>query len=414
MKKRILLIGYNFSPEPTGIGKYSGEMMEWLAKNNYACEVITAYPYYPQWKVQGDYYKSRYSFKTEEVTPRAGGRITVHRCPMYVPAVPSGLKRMLLDMSFSITASLKLMQLLVTKKFDVVITVAPSFQFGLLGAACKALSKAKFAYHIQDLQIEAARDLNMIRSKGVIDFLFKIEKFIFNQADYISSISDDMIKKIEAKAQKKVLLFPNWTDNSLFFPIDNKTGLKEEFGFSANDTVVLYSGAIGEKQGLEYILHAAKSFESRPAVKFVICGSGPYKEKLQSMAESLHLKNVVFLPLQPFEKFNKFLNMADIHLVIQKGNAGDLVMPSKLTTILAVGGLAVVTANPGSGLYSLLDKHKMGLLVEAESQQALNEGIRKAIDENSLHLTHNARIYAENYLSIEKVMKGFETAVINP
>ena len=56
----------------------------------------------------------------------------------------------------------------------------------------------------------------------------------------------------------------------------------------------------------------------------------------------------------------------------------------------------------------------MGLLVEAESQQALNEGIRKAIDENSLHLTHNARIYAENYLSIEKVMKGFETAVINP
>ena len=106
--------------------------------------------------------------------------------------------------------------------------------------------------------------------------------------------------------------------------------------------------------------------------------------------------------------------MADIHLVIQKGNAGDLVMPSKLTTILAVGGLAVVTANPGSGLYSLLDKHKMGLLVEAESQQALNEGIRKAIDENSLHLTHNARIYAENYLSIEKVMKGFETAVINP
>ena len=27
MKKRILFIGYNFSPELTGIGKYSGEMM---------------------------------------------------------------------------------------------------------------------------------------------------------------------------------------------------------------------------------------------------------------------------------------------------------------------------------------------------------------------------------------------------
>jgi colanic acid biosynthesis glycosyl transferase WcaI len=413
MKKRILLIGYNFSPEPTGIGKYSGEMMAWLAKNNYQCDVITAYPYYPQWKVDSSYYNSRYSFKTETVTLPSGGTLQVHRCPMYVPSVPSGLKRMLLDMSFSLTASLKLIQLLFTKKFDTVITVAPSFQFGLLGIACKKISKAKFTYHIQDLQIEAARDLNMIRSKGVINTLFKVEKYIFNQADHISSISEDMIKKIEAKAQKEVLLFPNWTDNSVFFPIDNKTGLKEQFGFNSNDSIILYSGAIGEKQGLEYILHAAKSFENRESVKFVICGSGPYKEKLQNMAASLQLKNVVFLPLQPFEKFNQFLNMADIHLVIQKGTAGDLVMPSKLTTILAVGGLAVVTANEGSGLYSLLSKYEMGLLVEAENQQALNEGLRKAIDEDNQYLTKNARTYAENYLSIEKVMKTFESTVIN-
>jgi colanic acid biosynthesis glycosyl transferase WcaI len=55
--KRILLISYNFSPEPTGIGKYNGEMIEWLVKKGYDCNVITAYPYYPYWKVQEPFFK---------------------------------------------------------------------------------------------------------------------------------------------------------------------------------------------------------------------------------------------------------------------------------------------------------------------------------------------------------------------
>jgi colanic acid biosynthesis glycosyl transferase WcaI len=32
---KILLISTNYSPEPTGIGKYTGEMTEWLAKQGH-------------------------------------------------------------------------------------------------------------------------------------------------------------------------------------------------------------------------------------------------------------------------------------------------------------------------------------------------------------------------------------------
>ena len=117
------------------------------------------------------------------------------------------------------------------------------------------------------------------------------------------------------------------------------------------DKIVLYSGSIGEKQGLDAILYAANEFETLGRLKFIICGSGPYKKKLQTMAENLKLDNLRFLPLQPFEKFNQFLNLADLHLIIQKASASDLVMPSKLTTILSSGGLTLITANEGSGLY---------------------------------------------------------------
>jgi len=62
------------------------------------------------------------------------------------------------------------------------------------------------------------------------------------------------------------------------------------------------------------------------------------------------LANIIFLPLQPLERLPAMLSAADTHLVIQKTGAADLVMPSKLTNILAVGGVAVATAEAGSEL----------------------------------------------------------------
>jgi len=410
MGKRILLIGGNFSPEPTGIGKYNGEMISWLANNGYDCTVITTYPYYPQWQVQPPYERSKNWFK-KEVHPQGKGTFTVYRCPQYVPAEPSGKKRMLQDASFAAAAFIKVMQLVWKKKYDIVITVAPPFHLGLLAVLYKKLRGASFVYHVQDLQIEAARDLQMIRSPRLINGLLKLEKLILRQADHVSSIADGMIRKISDKTGREVLYFPNWVDITQFHPLTDKDILKQSFGFSPTDKIVLYSGAIGEKQGLEALLHAAAAWQHREEVKFLICGSGPYKAKLEQLAAQLQLKNTIFFPLQPLAEFNRFLNMADVHLVIQKSHASDLVMPSKLTTILAVGGIALITANEGTGLHDLISRYKMGILVNAEDQEALRAGIGKAVWEDTADIARNAREFAAGHLSISGVMTRFEEQV---
>lgn len=413
MAKRLLLIGGNFSPEQTGIGKYNGEMIKWLAAGGYDCSVITSYPYYPQWKVQPPYEKHKNWYKKEVIQEDGWqGKITVYRCPQYVPAKPSGKTRMLLDFSFAVSAFFKLLQLLPRKKFDVVISVVPPFHLGLLAVLYKKLRGAKVLYHVQDMQIEAARDLNMIKSPRLIKMLFGLERYILKRADMVSSISDGMMNKIQQKAGKDIFFFPNWVDVTLFHPLEERMLLKTEYGFAASDKIVLYSGAIGEKQGLEAILYAANRLKDQDGLKFLICGSGPYKETLMGLAEEMGLQNVIFFPLQPFERFNHFLNMADVHLVIQKGNASDLVMPSKLTTILAVGGLALVTANSGTSLHKLVSTHNMGIVVDAEDQDALNEGIIRSMNGNVREMASNGRAYAETYLSVGKIMSRFEEAVI--
>ena len=412
MAQRILLIGGNFSPEPTGIGKYNGEMMQWLANNGYECAVVTTYPYYPQWKLRAPY-KSHKWYKKENHPVEGSGKLTVYRCPHYIPANPTGKTRVLHDLSFSIAAFIKVFTLLFSKKYDVVINVSPPLIPGLIAVMYKKLKGAKFVYHIQDLQVDAAKDLEMIKSKSLINILFGIERLILKQADCVSSISPGMIKKIKSKINKDVVFFPNWSDTSFFYPIADKPSLKTAFGFQPNDIIALYSGAIGEKQGLEAILHAANKLQHVSGLKFVICGSGPYKEKLESMANTMHLKNLFFMPLQPLEMFNRFLNMADIHLVIQKVNAGDLVMPSKLTNILAVGGLALVTANAGTSLFDLISEHNMGILADAENQEALENAIIQATKESAEVFRDNARRFAEANLSLNMVMERYSSQVLN-
>lgn len=407
MKKRVLLISGNYFPEPTGIGKYNKEMTDWMADHDFDCTVISTYPYYPYWKVQEPYTNKHLWYSKETLLTAKGNPVTVYRCPHYVPKKPTGRRRIALDFSFSISVFFQILRLMGKKKFDIVITVVPPMPLGLLSVLYKKMKRAKFLYHIQDLQIEAARDLQLIKSDNAIRALFRIERFIINNADTVSSISKGMIQRIKEKADNRdVVFFPNWADLNFFYPMDNKAELKQEFGFAPQDIIILYSGSIGEKQGLEAILMAAQQYIDSHVV-FLICGSGPYKDKLHQLAVDMKLDNVVFFPLQPLEKFNRFLNMADAHLVIQKANASDLVMPSKLTTILAVGGLAIITANQESSLHDLISEYRMGILAEAETDEALIKAVSVAIHNDNSSIKAAARSYAEEFLSIDNVMHRY-------
>src|SRR5690606_24897325 len=133
MKKSILLIGYNFNPEPTGIGKYSGEMLSWLGEKGYDCSVITTYPYYPYWKIQKPYQGDRFWYKTEQQQLSSGKYIKVHRCPVYVPSNPTSLKGFFLILAFFFSPTLKVFRLFLGKRFDYSLRVVLRFQSDLLG-----------------------------------------------------------------------------------------------------------------------------------------------------------------------------------------------------------------------------------------------------------------------------------------
>lgn len=401
---RILVYGINTSPDLTGIGKYTGEMNEYLAGQGHKVTMLTAHPYYPEWELHPDY--PRFFWKKEYVNG-----VKVFRCPLYIPHHPTALRKIIHEFSFIMSSMPIWTGLMVSKKYDYVLVINPPFHLTAYTLVYKWIKGAKLISHVQDLQVDVVKDMELIRNKFFLKLMFKVEKFLFDKSDWVSTISQGMEKKIANKGvpKSKQLIFPNWVDCDFIRPLSKEESLRKEFGLSITDKVVLYSGNLGEKQGLEMILDLALAFEVDKRVKFVIVGSGGAKKRLESLAIEMGLDNTFFFPLQAYEDLPRLLAVADVHLVLQKKEASDLVMPSKLTGIFSAGGLALITAGPGTTLFEVVEKHKMGILVNPGEPAELYEGLVKALNDDSTQIyKSNAREYAVSNLGKESVLSGFE------
>jgi colanic acid biosynthesis glycosyl transferase WcaI len=329
---RILIIGLNFAPELTGIGKYTGEMAAWLAARGHEVSVITTRPYYPEWKRPPGL--SGWTWHGEIWQ---GCRVV--RCPLYVPRHQTGLQRILHLSSFGLSSIPAAAARLMRGRADVVVVMAPTFFSVPTALAVARLMAAPAWLHILDLEVEAAFELGFIKSRRLIELARVVERWLMRRFDLVSTISTKMRERIERKGvdPERMMLFPNWVDTDQFRPLPGPVPLRRELGIADERCVALYSGSMGKKQGLEHVIAAARllAAEAAGSPLFLLAGAGPMREDLERSAHDL--PNVRFLPLQPFERFNEFLNVADIHLLPQRRDASDLVMPSKLLAMLATG-----------------------------------------------------------------------------
>jgi colanic acid biosynthesis glycosyl transferase WcaI len=167
---------------------------------------------------------------------------------------------------------------------------------------------------------------------------------------------------------------------------------------------------MAHKQGLDVLAEAARELRYREGLRFVFCGNGPARQGLCTLARGL--ENVQFLPLQPPERLNELLNLADIHLLPQRADAADVVMPSKLTGMLASGRPVIATAQSGTELSAVVSGKGLVVLpgdvpslVCAIDQLASDSGLRET-------LGRNARAYAISNLEKERVLGRFEQELL--
>lgn len=407
---RILVYGLNYAPELTGIGKYTGEMAAWLAQRGHEVRVVTAPPYYPAWRIRDDYRGTRYR------TERMPGQPVVCRTPLYVPERPTGIKRVAHLVSFML-GSLPVMLREMFWQPQVVFTVEPTFFCAPLALFVAKGAGAACWLHVQDFEVDAAFDLGLLPAEGPIhDVALRIEKFFTHAFDRVSGISARMVERARAKgiAAERAVLFPNWVDVDAIYPIDRVANRSNSFRRELasqvpgieDKVILLYSGNMGAKQGLELFAPLAERFADDRRIHFIFCGDGAFRPQLELLVAGS--PNVTLLPLQPLDRLNDLLNAADIHLLPQRAGAADLVMPSRLTGMLASGRPVIATAGWGTQLAQVVEG--CGLAVPAEDETALHAAVLRLVDDKELRLSlgRAARQYAVEHLGKQQVLERFD------
>lgn len=341
---RILVLGINAPPEKIGIAVYTGELAQALARMGHEVEIVTAKPYYPEWRVQDGYRRPLWWRET-----LAGVRLL--RCPIYVPQRPTGARRLLHHASFALAALIPMLWKALVRRPNVVLCVAPSMIAAPIGWAAARLGGSVAWLHVQDFEVDAAVATGLLRGGSrAVRWAKTIERFVVRAFDRVSSIGQEMCERLVALGADPscVRQMRNWADLEMVVPLpDGASSFREEWHVSTPH-VALYSGNIANKQGIEIVVEAAERLAHRDDLTFVICGSGPNRAALVAQAQGM--RNVVLGELQPKARLSDLLSLATVHLLPQKADAADLVLPSKLTNMLASGRPVVATATPGTGL----------------------------------------------------------------
>ncbi|MEE1940353.1 glycosyltransferase [Streptomyces sp. TRM 70361] len=391
--RRVLVVSTNYAPEHAGIGPYSTQIAEQLAASGADTHVLAGMPHYPAWRVHEDY---RGRWRLRET--RQG--VTVHRRRHTVPARQTAVRRGLFE------ASILAHGLLAPPRVrpDVVLSQLPSLAGGVLGARLARRAGVPHVVVVQDLMGAAAGQSGMSGAGRFAAPAGGVEARVLRSAALVGVVHESFTDRVAAMGvpRERVRVVPNWTH--VRAPSGDRAKTRARMGWTDDTTVVLHSGNMGLKQGLEVLVETARLADAEnrggngSEVRIVLMGDGHQRERLLGLAEGV--RSLTFLPPAGDGEFPEILAAADVLAVTQKASVLDMSLPSKLTSYFTAGRPVLASVAAASGTAREVERSGGGVLVPPEDPRALLAAVRSLAGdpERCAELGERGRAYAERRL----------------
>ncbi|MHA7282218.1 glycosyltransferase family 4 protein [Arthrobacter sp. TMS2-4] len=397
-KLRVSILALNYTPESTGVAPYVTRLAERLAAEGHTVQALVGFPHYPEWRLRAGYSGWQSSENIRDVH--------VKRLRHYVPAKPSALRRMHLELSFGL-------RLLFARwdRPDVVLVVTPA-----LFSSALVLLRTRFGLRrpasgiwVQDIY---SRGLDEI-SKGQSPFVSamrKIEGFVFRSATGVCVIHErfmDYVVSGLGVANRDVTVIRNWTHLDTSASTE-RSGTRSKWGWQDQDIVVLHAGNMGAKQGLANVVRAAALAAQRDSrVLFVLLGDGNQRQHVEALAAGIG--RIQFIDPLPDEDFKAVLGAADILLVNEMPGLRETAVPSKLTSYFSTGLPVIAATDPDSTTAGEISKSGGGIRVDPKHPAALLEAAELLGEDHPLSksLGESGKMYASATLSEDAAIVAF-------
>lgn len=365
---RILLLSTYFQPDVASTGVLMSMLAEELAELGHRVTVVTSMPHYGtnrKWE----------QYRGKIVARERVNQLDIIRVSTLVPKNRAHSTGRLFNYAsfnaFSAFAGL------LSRKPDVVLTPSPPLTNGLVADFLGRLKSVPFVYNVQDIWPEGVVRAGAVTGSRAISLARRLEDFVYRRAACVTVISEGFRQNLLGKGvpADKIEVVPNFFDTDFVRPLPRNNPFSSSHDLDGR-FVVLFAGNLGPSRGLEKVLEAAAILGDLEEVLFLVVGGGAAKEKLQTRAGHLGLKNVRFLPWQPHEELPDLYASSDVCLVPLSKGMSTAQVPCKVYTIMSSGRPMIASVDQGSDTWLLVEETGSGVCTQPEDAEALAEAIR--------------------------------------
>ncbi|MBI4895264.1 MAG: glycosyltransferase [Candidatus Aenigmarchaeota archaeon] len=248
-------------------------------------------------------------------------------------------------------------------KADVIHVQSP-FSMGLAGLAVAKSKKiptigtfhtmfSEYLHYFFSKRLLKSKRFKKMLKKGLWKYLI----WFYNRCDVVIAPTEEIKKMLIKRGLKsEIVVIP--TGVVLSKTTKSKEIIREKYGFSINDKILLHVGRITKEKNIEFIINSLKSLLKDNKHKLIITSDGPYKNQLIKMAEKTGIKNILFTGYIDEGKLNDYYRLSDLFVMASKTETQGLVLLEAVNNQLPV---VVLDAPVISGF---VKENKIGLVAK--------------------------------------------------
>lgn len=295
---------------------------------------------------------------------------------------------------------------------DVLFTESPPLFLGITGWLLSKWKGALFIFNVSDLWPESVVKLGVVSNPRIIRLATCLEEFLYRKADMVTGQTEGIVEDISGRLTgRRAKLLTNGVDLQAFSSEFRDHSLRYAWG-GDDRFVVGYAGNIGIAQGLEIIVKAASLLRDRENIRVVIVGDGADRPRLEAFCDSLDLRNVIMMPLQPRERMPAILASFDAAVVpLKRLDLFRGALPSKLFEAMA-SCVPILLCVEGEAA-RLVRAAGAGWCLPPEDEKALAAGILRLLSDqgSAKRMGEAGREYVRKYYDREQIAKQFTAYV---
>jgi len=292
------------------------------------------------------------------------------------------------------------------EKFDAVYVFEVSpVTVGLPAVTYKEKFGTPVFFNLQDLWPENVHEVLGIRFAPLTWVINRIVDKIYAGSDRILCASNGFIGNLRRRGveAEKLVFWPQ------FCLEPQLEGLEKPEIFSEDTFNVVFAGNIGDAQGLDLLVEAARELKGS-RIRWYLIGEGRAKSRLQALVETYGLQEyVIFLDRVSEREANRYVHFAHCaYLSFRDCELFNMTLPAKLQTYLACG--TPILAAAGGESAAIIRSAGCGIAVDPKLDQlvsALWEMSEKS-PEARRAMSDAARDYFHKHFTMDKLVSQLE------